>query len=89
MKKKNKKKIEKVNKKIRKERKNLSLRKTVNLHFWVWTLEKPEQAQEFIDRGDDRQRDCIKRVLNYLKKTDEEEFERLGGKECLKKLQEF
>ena len=67
----------KSNKAIKKERKNLTLRVPTNFNFWYITIQNPKEIEDFISRGNDRQKECIKRTFNYVRKTDIEDYERL------------
>lgn len=56
-----------------------------NYDFWKGLL-KENKIQEFIDRGNQRQKDTIKHVLKYLKKQDSELFNEIKGNNLLKQL---
>lgn len=57
-----------------------------NFAFWKITLKNPEEVNAFLDRGSAKQIKTIKEILTYIKKIDEELFERVNGKEILKEL---
>jgi hypothetical protein len=73
-----------------KKSKRTKLRNSIpsNYGFWCWTLKSEEETQEFINRGDERQRGCLLHVLMYMERRDEELFKKIKGKETIKKLKE-
>lgn len=58
------------------------------LGFWVHILRNPKTVEEFLKRGDKRQKNEIKQVLNYCKGNEPEIFEEVNGKEILKRLKQ-
>ena len=57
-----------------------------NLACWMWTFERPEEVNAFIERGNEKQHKEMKQCLIYLKGKDERLFEKVNGKEILKRL---
>lgn len=57
-----------------------------NLNFWIYTLKRPEEVNDFLVRGNQRQKNDIKHVVIYLKRNNEELFEEINGKEILRRL---
>lgn len=58
-----------------------------NFAFWKITLKRREEVNAFLDRGSDKQKQSIKEILMYLKRVDEEFFERVNGEEILKEIE--
>lgn len=69
-------------------KRKLNKGRPLNYTFWCWTLEKPEEVNEFIERGDKGQKDSIRLVLQYMKKIDPEKFDRVNGAKIIKTLNE-
>lgn len=57
----------------------------VNFEFWKWTLRNNE-IQQFLDRGNAEQKECIKNVVKHLKNIEPEFFEQVNGESILKQL---
>ena len=57
-----------------------------NYSFWLITLSRPFELQEFLDRGNKRQRTEIIRAWLHLKKNDLRLFERYNGTEWVNKF---
>lgn len=72
----------------KKQRKKLFSRKPSNLAFWRWTVGCEKDVKAFLERGDERQVNCIIRTLNYLHKFDKDYFEEINGTELLEKFKE-
>ena len=68
-------------------RKKLLSKIPTNLAFWRWTIQH-EDMNQFLLRGDARQRHCIRRVLNYLKRFEPLEFRAFRGQTWLEKFKE-
>ena len=72
---------------IKKGRKKSSLKgRPNNLYWWRFTLLKPEEANAFVEKGDKRQKMDMKYALKFLKTSEPKFFEKINGKELLKKL---
>jgi hypothetical protein len=56
-----------------------------NLAWWRWTLDSSD-VEAFIERGDKRHKMDMKYVLNYLKTKEPRFFEKVNGKEILRRL---
>ena len=69
-------------------RKKLLSRIPSNFAFWKWTLQDEEELNQFLLRGDERQRKCIIRTLNYLKQLEPLEFKIVKGETWLEKFKE-
>lgn len=59
-----------------------------NYYFWRGVVKEPDTVQQFIDRGDFRQRGCIRDTLEYLRSSEPEYYSEIGGAKILKKLKE-
>ncbi len=57
-----------------------------NLCFWKMTLKKPDEINDFLVRGNKRQKEEIKNVLLYLKRFDPDFFEDVEGENILEKI---
>lgn len=57
-----------------------------NITWWKWTLLKPSEIIAFIEKGDNRQKNDMRSVLRYLKLSEPEFFEKINGKEILRRL---
>jgi len=78
-----------MKKKITKKgRKKLFSKTPSNLAFWKFTIRKPKELEQFLLRGDERQKHYIIRVLNYLKQFEPIEFKTIQGQMWLKKFKE-
>jgi len=77
-----------VKKKRYKRRKNLTGKMPVNLYYWLCTIKKEEELNQFLLRGDARQKGCIIDVLSYIKTYEPDEFKAVGGSIWLKKFKE-
>lgn len=71
---------------IRKERKKLLGRMPTNYNFWRQSLSNPKDVNSFLERGNERQHTCMIRTLNWLRRYDKEYYEKINGKEILKRL---
>ena len=69
-------------------RKKLLSNVPTNLTFWRVIIQKEEEMVQFLLRGDDRQRNSIIRVLNYLKRFEPLEFRSVKGNTWLEKFKE-
>ena len=78
-----------MEKKLGKRRRRKLLSKTpANLDFWRWTIQNEEELNQFLLRGSERQKSCIIRVLNYLKRFEPLEFRANKGETWLNKFKE-
>jgi len=66
--------------------KNKQSGRPVNFAFWKLVLSVPEELQDFLTRGSNRQKECIKNALVYLKGIDSEFFDDVNGKEILRSM---
>ncbi len=57
-----------------------------NFYCWKWMLQEPETVNAFLNRGSKKQKDHIKEMLVYLKRTDKDFFNKIHGNEILEKL---
>ena len=57
-----------------------------NLAWWKWTLVKPEEVTAFIERGNEQQRANMKCILKHLRVNEPEFFEKINGKEIVRRL---
>ena len=55
-----------------------------NYNFWCRIIATPKDLQQFLERGNERQKSCIIRILNYIRKFNQEKFEQVKGKYWLK-----
>jgi len=76
----------KKNKKVKTERSRMLSKLPCNYHFWKFTVDNPKEMEEFLKRGSQVQKNNIKRVLNYMKLYEIEEFEKIDGKKWIKKF---
>lgn len=72
--------------KTKKTIKKLLSSQPTNYAFWLFELAKPTSVKAFLLKGNERQHSCMLRTLNYLKNDDQEHFDKVNGKEILKKL---
>ena len=56
-----------------------------NFEFWKGML-KDNQIQQFLDRGNAEQKECIKNVVQYIKNMQPEFFEQIEGDLIIKQL---
>lgn len=59
-----------------------------NYTFWCQTIDRPDELTEFIRRGNKKQKDSIRLVLQYMKRTDPDKFKDVAGHKILKRLNE-
>lgn len=71
---------------MKKKRTRYKRSSKVNYSFWRWTLQKSEELQQFLERGDARQKGEIMQTLEHFKNADPEFFERIEGKLWLKRF---
>jgi len=57
-----------------------------NFGFWVNILRNKKYLEDFISRGDKRQKSEIRYTLNYARKFEPEIFEELTGKDILRRM---
>lgn len=72
----------------KRKRKQLLSKTPSNFAFWTWTIQKEEELNQFLLRGSNRQKDCIIRVLNYLKRFESIEFKAVNGEIWLTKFKD-
>ena len=70
----------------KRERKKLFAKVPSNLAFWYWTLTNPEKVKQFVERGDVKQHEHMIRVLNYLRRYEQDYFKQINGQEILRSL---
>lgn len=75
-------------KKKRRRRKRTFTKEPTNLSFWLSTIKNEEDLNQFLLRGDEKQKQSIIQVLNYLKRLDPQEFRVLNGHSWLEKFME-
>ena len=75
-----------IYKKEKHKRKKLFSRIPSNFTFWIWTLSKEKEVNEFINKGNEKQHNNMIRVLNYIEKYDKEKFKEINGNNILKRL---
>lgn len=71
---------------MKKKRTRYKRSSKVNYSFWRWTLQKPEELQQFLERGNVRQKGEIIQTLQHYKKLDPEFFTLVEGELWLKKF---
>jgi len=74
-------------KKTRKRSRTFKRESSVVFGFWYWVLQKPDVMQEFLERGDARQKQELLITLEHYKMNDPEFFKRIEGKKWLTKFQ--
>ena len=69
-------------------KKKLSKGEPHNYSFWCRVLYNPNEVKQFVEKGDKRQKDCIRLTLQHMKKTNIDLFEELKGRKIIKLLNE-
>lgn len=70
----------------RKKRKTYLNKTPQHYSFWVTTLQNEQHREQFLQKGDSRQKECIINTLEYMKAYDPDIFEEINGKEILKQF---
>lgn len=56
------------------------------LGYWYHVLKNPKTLEDFIKRGDERQKNEIKQALVYCKGNEPDIYEELNGKDIMRRM---